>query len=243
MPRARLPQVRVSTAPWSTGPLSIRTPIGILNQQHLNGDAVRSASSRFESAELIAMPPSPEGPLTTPHLTPRSRQERLMVLIPHALSDLVAKGEVTERYYNPGDLFREVHIVLTNDDRRPPAISSQRSAAPNCTSTTCRWMRPCSVVRWVGARACSVPGRAEPCPLPASWDRSRSGAMARTTRRSPPRSLSPRGRAVREQPAHESDELRLALASRSSARPSRYGVLCWLHRSRRPGRPLGDLHW
>lgn len=42
--------------------------------------------------------------------------QRLLVLIPDALSDLVSKGEVTERYYNPGSLFREVHIVMTNDD-------------------------------------------------------------------------------------------------------------------------------
>ncbi len=41
----------------------------------------------------------------------------LMVIIPHALTDLVKKGEVTDRYYNPGDLFKEVHIVLTNNDK------------------------------------------------------------------------------------------------------------------------------
>ena len=53
------------------------------------------------------MPPSPR----------RAAPDRLIVLISDALSELVVKGEVTERYYNPGDLFREVHIVLTNDDR------------------------------------------------------------------------------------------------------------------------------
>lgn len=42
---------------------------------------------------------------------------RLMVIIADRLSVLAAKGEVTERYYNPGELFREVHIVMTNDDR------------------------------------------------------------------------------------------------------------------------------
>ena len=45
---------------------------------------------------------------------------RLMVLIPDRLSDLVNKGEVTERYYNPGNLFDEVHLVMTNDDRPDP---------------------------------------------------------------------------------------------------------------------------
>lgn len=40
----------------------------------------------------------------------------LLVIIPDRLSDLMNKGEITERYYNPGDLFEEIHLVLTNDD-------------------------------------------------------------------------------------------------------------------------------
>lgn len=47
--------------------------------------------------------------------------ERLMVIIPDRLSDILRKGEVTPRYYNPGELFGEVHIVLMNDDRPDPA--------------------------------------------------------------------------------------------------------------------------
>lgn len=39
-----------------------------------------------------------------------------MVLIPDPLTDLLEKGEVTERYYNPGNLFAEVHLVLVNSD-------------------------------------------------------------------------------------------------------------------------------
>jgi glycosyltransferase involved in cell wall biosynthesis len=46
---------------------------------------------------------------------------RLMVIVPDRLSDLVRKGEITARYYNPGELFREVHIVMLNDDRPDPA--------------------------------------------------------------------------------------------------------------------------
>lgn len=42
---------------------------------------------------------------------------RLMVIVPDRLSDLVKKGEVAPRYYNPGELFKEVHLVATNDDR------------------------------------------------------------------------------------------------------------------------------
>ena len=43
-----------------------------------------------------------------------------MVIVPDRLSELVAKGEVTARYYNPGELFREVHIVMLNDDHPDP---------------------------------------------------------------------------------------------------------------------------
>jgi len=46
--------------------------------------------------------------------------KRLMVLVPDRISDFVNKGEVIERYYNPGDLFDEVHVVMTNDDRPDP---------------------------------------------------------------------------------------------------------------------------
>ena len=48
--------------------------------------------------------------------------KKLMVIVPDRISDFLNKGEVTERYYNPGDLFEEVHVVLTNDDRPDPAI-------------------------------------------------------------------------------------------------------------------------
>ena len=53
-------------------------------------------------------------------LNTQMSESRLMVLIPDRLSDLVSKGEVTERYYNPGNLFDEVHLVMTNDDRPDP---------------------------------------------------------------------------------------------------------------------------
>ncbi|HXQ52120.1 MAG TPA: glycosyltransferase [Stellaceae bacterium] len=47
--------------------------------------------------------------------------DRLMVIIPDRLSDIILKGEIAPRYYNPGDLFGEVHIVMLNDDRPDPA--------------------------------------------------------------------------------------------------------------------------
>jgi glycosyltransferase involved in cell wall biosynthesis len=44
----------------------------------------------------------------------------LLVIIPDRLSEIVTKGEVTARYYNPGDLFDEVHLLMTNDDQPDP---------------------------------------------------------------------------------------------------------------------------
>lgn len=46
---------------------------------------------------------------------------RLLVIVPDRLSDVAAKGEITERYYNPGDVFDEVHLLMVNDDDPDPA--------------------------------------------------------------------------------------------------------------------------
>src|SRR4030042_561627 len=48
--------------------------------------------------------------------------KRLLVIIPDRLSDLIRKGEMTPRYYNPGELFDEVHILMTNDDHPELAL-------------------------------------------------------------------------------------------------------------------------
>ncbi len=50
-----------------------------------------------------------------------ARLDTLMVIIPDKLSELVAKGEIVPRYYNPGNLFRHVHIVTTIEDAADPA--------------------------------------------------------------------------------------------------------------------------
>lgn len=47
---------------------------------------------------------------------------RLMVIVPDRVSDFLEKGEVVDRYYNPGNLFEEVHLVLVNDDRPDTAF-------------------------------------------------------------------------------------------------------------------------
>ena len=43
--------------------------------------------------------------------------KRLLVILSDPLTPLLEKGEVTARYYNPGDVFSEVHILLLNDDK------------------------------------------------------------------------------------------------------------------------------
>jgi glycosyltransferase involved in cell wall biosynthesis len=48
--------------------------------------------------------------------------KKLMVFITDPLSEIIRKGELTERYYNPGDLFDEIHIWMINADRPDPAL-------------------------------------------------------------------------------------------------------------------------
>lgn len=45
---------------------------------------------------------------------------RLLVIIPDRITDILAKGEFQPGYYNPGGVFDEVHILMTNDDAPPP---------------------------------------------------------------------------------------------------------------------------
>lgn len=49
-------------------------------------------------------------------------KKTLLVIIPDRLSVLIEKGEVVPRYYNPGNLFEEVHIMMTNDDMPDPKL-------------------------------------------------------------------------------------------------------------------------
>lgn len=41
----------------------------------------------------------------------------LLVIITDRLSHIIEKGELIDRYYNPGGVFSHVHILMTNDDR------------------------------------------------------------------------------------------------------------------------------
>jgi glycosyltransferase involved in cell wall biosynthesis len=52
-----------------------------------------------------------------PTIMHSAKPKRLVVTVSDVLSAIVRKGELTPRYYNPGGLFDEVHIMATNDDR------------------------------------------------------------------------------------------------------------------------------
>lgn len=49
----------------------------------------------------------------------------LLVIVMDRLSDLYKKGEIAPRYYNPGNLFKEVHIIAVNDDVIDPACLAE----------------------------------------------------------------------------------------------------------------------
>lgn len=49
-------------------------------------------------------------------VTTNNEPTRLMVVMLDPLSGILQKGEVVPRYYNPGDLFDEVHFVMLNAD-------------------------------------------------------------------------------------------------------------------------------
>lgn len=51
----------------------------------------------------------------------------LLVVVPERITAWIQKGEVIDRYYNPGDTFDEVHLLLINDDE-PPQEALQRLA-------------------------------------------------------------------------------------------------------------------
>ena len=49
-----------------------------------------------------------------------------MVIVPDRITDILIKGEYQPNYYNPGELFPEVHLVTTTDDR-PDLAALQRT--------------------------------------------------------------------------------------------------------------------
>lgn len=84
---------------------------------------------------------------------------QLLVLIPDHLSELIEKGETQPRYYNPGNLFRQVTIAVTNDDRPDPKLLQRMVGdaqvdifnipeRPELTQYRWAWQRQFLLRRW-----------------------------------------------------------------------------------------------
>jgi glycosyltransferase involved in cell wall biosynthesis len=48
------------------------------------------------------------------------QRDTLMVIVLDQVSDWIRKGEVVDRYFNPGNVFRHIDLVLANRDRPDP---------------------------------------------------------------------------------------------------------------------------
>jgi glycosyltransferase involved in cell wall biosynthesis len=48
--------------------------------------------------------------------------KKLLIISSDYISSWIEKGEVVPRYYNPGNFFEEVHIMMTNDDKPDPFL-------------------------------------------------------------------------------------------------------------------------
>ena len=53
-------------------------------------------------------------------MTAKQTNKRLVVVMIDPLTPIIKKGEIVERYHNPGELFDEIHFVLLNDDKPDP---------------------------------------------------------------------------------------------------------------------------
>ncbi len=85
--------------------------------------------------------------------------KRLLVCIPDRITDILSKGEYQPNYYNPGELFEEVHILMTNGDR-PDVGALQRTVGharlfthnwpdqPEMSVATPRWLTPMYLRAW-----------------------------------------------------------------------------------------------
>lgn len=83
---------------------------------------------------------------------------RLLVIIPDRITEILDKGEFQPSYYNPGGVFDEVHILMTNDDRpSPEAVQHTVGKAklflhnyPDDLSLVDRhdWLTPFRLRRW-----------------------------------------------------------------------------------------------
>src|SRR5262245_61942349 len=68
---------------------------------------------------------------------------RLLVCVPDRVTDILIKGEYQPNYYNPGELFDEVHILMTNDDR--PDLRALQRTVGRARLLTHNWPEDCGL--------------------------------------------------------------------------------------------------
>jgi glycosyltransferase involved in cell wall biosynthesis len=88
---------------------------------------------------------------------------RLLVVIPDRITEILDKGEFAPRYYNPGDYFDDVHLVLMNDDRPDPAslqaiVGSARVTLHNFAPASFddTWFRVPRLREWAATEAVGI---------------------------------------------------------------------------------------
>ena len=43
--------------------------------------------------------------------------KKLVIILSDKITNIINKGEITNRYYNPGNVFEEIHFLILNDDK------------------------------------------------------------------------------------------------------------------------------
>ncbi|MDA8668559.1 glycosyltransferase [Alphaproteobacteria bacterium] len=43
--------------------------------------------------------------------------KKLVIILSDKITNIINKGEITKRYYNPGNVFEEIHFLILNDDK------------------------------------------------------------------------------------------------------------------------------
>lgn len=71
---------------------------------------------------------------------------RLLVIVPDYITAILKKGEYQPRYYNPGQVFDEVHILMTNADA--PDAESLRRTIGDAKLFLHNLPEPANIERW-----------------------------------------------------------------------------------------------
>ncbi len=71
---------------------------------------------------------------------------RLLVIVPDYITAILKKGEYQPRYYNPGQVFDEVHILMTNADK--PDSEALRRTVGDAKLFLHNLPEPANIERW-----------------------------------------------------------------------------------------------